>query len=130
VSAQGPATLGDDTGELIAFKRAEASSPLCPPERKAIPGTSAGTTRRSTRTVASATSAAVGRSLGRGQSGQNHDGFEDHRSERDALNDELRENRAQHGFGHLRASRHRVIPLHQHFGLDIGTSPASWQSPA
>ena len=45
---------------FIAFRRSEASTPLCPPDRNEIPGSATGTTRRKTPTVASATSSAVG----------------------------------------------------------------------
>ena len=38
---------------FMAFKRAEASSALWPPDRKATPGTAAGTARSSQDTVAS-----------------------------------------------------------------------------
>ena len=41
---------------FMAFKRAEASSPDWPPDKKATPGTAAGTTRKRQLTVASATS--------------------------------------------------------------------------
>jgi hypothetical protein len=44
---------------FIAFKRAEASSPDWPPDKKAIPGTAAGTVRKRRLTVASATSSTV-----------------------------------------------------------------------
>ena len=74
----GASALGDAKGEFMAFNRADASSPLCPPERKAMPGTSTGTTRRKTRIVASATSAGVGW-WGRRQPGQNHIGLQYHR---------------------------------------------------
>ena len=44
---------------FIAFNRAEANSEVCPPDKKAIPGTAAGTTRNKHFTVASATSSTV-----------------------------------------------------------------------
>jgi len=44
---------------FMAFKRAEANSADWPPDKNAIPGTAAGTTRRRLWTVASATSSSV-----------------------------------------------------------------------
>ena len=41
---------------FIAFKRAEANSADCPPDKKAMPGTAAGTDLSKQVTVASATS--------------------------------------------------------------------------
>ena len=51
-SAQGSRDLNRT---FMAFKRAEASSPDWPPDKNAIPGTAAGTTRNRHLTVASAT---------------------------------------------------------------------------
>ena len=55
-SAQGSR---DRNRTFMAFKRAEASSPDWPPDKNAIPGTAAGTTRKRHLTVASATSSTV-----------------------------------------------------------------------
>ena len=43
----------------IALRRADASGADCPPDRNAMPPTAAGTLRRKTRTVASATSSTL-----------------------------------------------------------------------
>lgn len=50
---------GTTPAAQMAFNRSVAATSLCPPERKTIPGTAAGTVRRKQRIVASATSATV-----------------------------------------------------------------------
>jgi len=51
-------------------------------------------------------------------------------SEHDALQAQLRDERDEHAFRRRRATLDRVVAIHQHFRLDDGNDPRSWQSAA
>jgi hypothetical protein len=100
------------------FERwAVASSSLWPPDRNTTPGTAAGTTRGSSRRVASATcvTLCLRRALG---AGEHHVRLEQDLLERHALVVQLAKTTCSVRVGRLVAALDRVRPVHQHLGLD------------
>ncbi len=101
---------------FIAFRRSVASSSLWPPERKAIPGTASGTTRRnSARCARRLLDAGL---LGIVVTGEHHVRLQDDALELDALGDQLGEDRLEHRLGDLLGTLDRMLAVHQHLGLD------------
>ena len=121
-SAQGSRDLNR---RFMVFKRAEASSADWPPDKKAIPGTAAGTVRHRLFIVMLATSSTLSLSLfhflrGAGEARQHHVGFENHAFQHHALGIQLVENGSQDFLRHRAAPLQSMIAVHQHFRLDDG----------
>jgi len=101
---------------LIAFSRRVASSSDCPPERKTIPGTAAGTCRAEA-TDRLVYDLLVGRLLGRVVAGEHHVRFQQDPFGVHSLVAQLGEDRVQRVRRDLEAPLDRVLAVHEHFRL-------------
>ena len=124
--AEGEAELpGLRACRLMASSRAVACSSLMPPERNTMPGTAAGTVRRSTSTVVVGDDLVVDL-VGAVLAGEDHVGLEQGALEDDAVPVELVVDRAQRPRGDRGARSIVCEPSISTSGSTIGVSPASW----
>ena len=106
----------------MALRRAEASSPDCPPERNATPGTAAGTARSRHSTVASAICIDI-LLRGTSRSRQDHVGFQDQSFQSYPLRVEFAEEGTQHPLRHFATRVQCVRAFHEHLRFDDRDQP-------
>ncbi len=104
---------------FIAFKRAEASSADWPPDKNAIPGTAAGTTRRRHLTVASATSS-TGSCVGQANPGSTMLGFRIMPSSVTRCVHSWSNTVRRTSVRDFAAPLQRMLAVHEHFRFDDG----------